>query len=75
MTIHRLDGFALVGTDHAAYDQQKSFFERFKTSHKIECTSTIQKNYTLQDHKPVCYKCNSDLTERADLINLIATQK
>ena len=70
------EGFALVSRDHESYESQKVFFERFKTSHKLACSMPVQKTYySLKDSKPICHKCISDLTDRADIIEMIEAQK
>ena len=36
----------------------------------------VQKTYySLKDSKPICHKCISDLTDRADIIEMIEAQK
>ena len=69
-------GFTVVDVSDDAHEQQKNFFERFKTSHKISCTSPIEKiYYSTKGSRDICYKCISDLSDREDILEKIQKAK
>ena len=60
----------------AKFVEQKTFFERFIVCPNITCADGVKKNYyTLKNSLPICYKCNCDLSSRADIISLIDQKK
>ena len=60
----------------AKFVEQKTFFKRFIVCPNITCADGVKKKYyTLKNSLPICYKCNCDLSSRADIINLIDQKK